>query len=103
MQVSTSTSMAPTNSVTRPISLSAAKAVRRRPRHDMPIPMAAAAGSLMFAARARSGQGPGVFFQQCPGFVAHLLLDVGIEPGLPQRLLKRLGVGLVKGQPALGH
>jgi hypothetical protein len=49
----------------------------------------------------RSGQRPGVFLQQVPGFVAHLLLNVGIEPDLPQRLLDGLVSGLLKVSPPL--
>src|SRR5271163_2094713 len=91
------------NSAARPISMSSPKAARRTPPHDTPISAASTAGWLTRYTSPRSGQRPGVFFEQAPGLVAHLLLDVGVEPGFAQRLLEWLGVGRVEGQPALGH
>src|SRR5215469_665993 len=103
MQVSTSTRTAPMNSALRPISRSRPNAARRTPAQFM---AASAASAICWVTRClspASGQRPGVFFEQRPGLVAHLLLAVGIEPGLLQRLLEGFGVRLVEDETGLGH
>src|SRR5579885_942729 len=112
MQVSASTSTAPTNSATRPIRLSVAKAARRRPDHEdvMPIPAASAAWWLTRAsprgqpvAAGSCRQRPDVFFEQRPGFLAGLGFHLAVEAGFLQHFLERLHVGIIEGHALAGQ
>src|SRR3954453_14039394 len=102
MQVSTRTRPAPTTSAVTPIAISTASAVRRMPPAGSATGTASTICSAM-AVAAGSGQGADVFLKQPPGLLAHLLLDLGVEAGFAQRVLKGLQLGRVEGQPALFH
>src|SRR5476651_2744688 len=103
MQVSASTSTAPTSSARWPITTSRTMAARRTPPQESPIVAVSAAGGFTRFVSRRSGERPDVFLQQRPGLVAGLLLHVTVEPGLLQRLPEGLYVGRIEDHALAGQ